>query len=189
MVSFITKSNKTIVAVSNSNSYRKVNKTVNSSDTYWVCHYTSVECLKLIVDTGFVKGNVGIYGYGVYVTTSKREQGGGMRAIGMSIFDSNGGWVMKSGRVSACIKFKVTGTDLMYCNSPGKHHVGFVYRGDMEGHDILERARGTTYNQMKKNMMASADYVEYPDVVLSEAKVRKQSETRFCATYNFVTLF
>ena len=97
-----------------------------------------------------------------------------------------------SGKVSACVVFEVKGNDLMRCNSRGREHVGFVFKGDSDGPEGLDMAPGISYADMKKSVKKSirkGDSKTYPDVILKDMKVRKQSETRFCAPYNFVTLF
>ena len=164
-----------------------------STDNYKVAHYTSLECLKMIVDDGRILANVGIYGKGAYLTTVTRNVNGGLQAVGASIFDSNGVRAAMSGKVSACVVFEVKGNDLMRCNSRGREHVGFVFKGDSDGPESLDMAPGISYADMKKSVKKSiiskGDSKTYPDVILKDMKVRKQSETRFCAPYNFITLF
>ena len=164
-----------------------------NTDNFRVAHYTSVESLKKIVSSGRIKANVGIYGPGVYVTTASRARatksgkGGGLQAVAASIFDSTGVRAALSGKVSACVTFEVKGRDLMRCNSRGWEHVGFVFKGDMDGPASLDMAPGKSYKKMKQSVRKSVKEggcKTYPDVILKDMKVRKQSETRFCAPYN-----
>ena len=60
---------------------RATHNVSGSTDNYKVAHYTSLECLKLIVKDGRIKANVGIYGKGAYVTTITRNFKGGLQAV------------------------------------------------------------------------------------------------------------
>ena len=60
---------------------RSTHNVSGSTDNYKVAHYTSLECLKMIVDDGRILANVGIYGKGAYVTTITRNFKGGLQAV------------------------------------------------------------------------------------------------------------